>query len=326
MMERDSSMVQILLIGLGAGAAAAFLFASVASGSLLAILLFYLAPLPILIAALGWSHWAGLIAALVAAAGLAATFGAFLFLAFLLGVGLPAWWLGYLALLGRPVATPAGDSVEWYPVGRLVLWTALLSSCVIVAVLFSFGASEDSIRGALRDGFEIILRRQDAPLAIPDLPDVNRQIDALVSAAPPAAAMSVTLVNLISLWLAGRIVNVSGRLPRPWPELSAMVFPAIAPALLAAAIAGLLLSGLIGILSSVLAASLATVYVVLGFAVLHGLTRGMNSQSLVLTGVYIAVAFVWPALLIIALLGLADSILDIRGRIAKKHAPPTIHP
>ena len=57
------AMMQIVLVGLGAGAAAALLFASVASGSLAAIVLFYLAPLPILIAALGWSHLAGLIAA-----------------------------------------------------------------------------------------------------------------------------------------------------------------------------------------------------------------------------------------------------------------------
>ena len=62
-------MMQIVLIGLGAGAAAALLFASVVSGSLAAIFLFYLAPLPILIAALGWSHWAGLIAAAFGRAG-----------------------------------------------------------------------------------------------------------------------------------------------------------------------------------------------------------------------------------------------------------------
>src|SRR6266446_765625 len=80
--ERDSSMMQLYLIGLSAGAAAALLFASVASGSLLSVLLFYLAPLPILIAALGWSHWAALIAAVVASASLAAIFGSFFFVAF----------------------------------------------------------------------------------------------------------------------------------------------------------------------------------------------------------------------------------------------------
>ena len=52
-------MMQVFLIGIGAGAATALLFASVASGSPLSVLLFYLAPLPILMAALGWSHWAG---------------------------------------------------------------------------------------------------------------------------------------------------------------------------------------------------------------------------------------------------------------------------
>ena len=55
-------MVPMVLIGIGAGAATALLFASVASGAVISILLFYLAPLPILIAAVGWSHWAALIA------------------------------------------------------------------------------------------------------------------------------------------------------------------------------------------------------------------------------------------------------------------------
>jgi len=46
-------MTYNILVGLGAGLAAAGLFGSVASGSLAASLLFYIAPLPILIAGLG---------------------------------------------------------------------------------------------------------------------------------------------------------------------------------------------------------------------------------------------------------------------------------
>jgi len=65
-------MMQIVLIGIGAGAAAALLFALAASGSMFALLLFSLAPLPILIAALGWSHRAEMLAAMSAASGLAA--------------------------------------------------------------------------------------------------------------------------------------------------------------------------------------------------------------------------------------------------------------
>src|SRR5690348_768727 len=94
--------LRLALIGIGAGAAAALMFASVLSGSLLAVFLFYLAPLPIMIAALGWSHWVGLMAAIAAGLGLAVAFGFFFLPAFLIGIGLPAWWLGYLAMLARP--------------------------------------------------------------------------------------------------------------------------------------------------------------------------------------------------------------------------------
>src|SRR4051812_50170712 len=85
--ERDSSMMQVALIGVSAGAATALLFASVASGSALSVPLFYLAPLPILIAAMGWSHWAALIAAVVASAGPPAVVGTVFFIAFLVRVG-----------------------------------------------------------------------------------------------------------------------------------------------------------------------------------------------------------------------------------------------
>ena len=113
-------MMQIAFVSLGAGAAAALLFASIISASWLSIVLFYVAPLPILIAALGWSHWAALIAAFGAATALWAIFGGIFFAAFLASVGLPAWWLGYLAMLARPTAAAQGG-LEWYPPGRLVV-------------------------------------------------------------------------------------------------------------------------------------------------------------------------------------------------------------
>ena len=206
-------MVKILLIGIGVGAASALLFASLVSGSLLSIFLFYLSPLPLLIAAIGWSHWAALFAALFAATGLALVFGMFFFIAFLIGIGLPAWWLGYLALLGRPSAT--GDSLDWYPPGNLVAWAALLGALVVVAALPSFGTDEASLRATLKSGIERVLRIQmrtpaNVPLELPGRADLNRVVDILVLVIPPAAAVFATLTNALNLWLAGRIVKVSG--------------------------------------------------------------------------------------------------------------------
>jgi len=340
-------MVQTVLIGIAAGFAAALLYASVASGSVISIVLFCLAPLPVMIAALGWSHIAGLVAA-VLAAGLVAAFGGFHFINFLVEVGLPAWWLGYLTLLARPASTPAPDTLEWYPVGGLVVWCAILGTLTIAVIIFKLGLGADSFHTGIRQLLEQILRAvtgapKDAPLQFPGFPDTNLLLDVLVAIIPPMAGTLTTITNVSNLWLAGRIVKVSGRLKRPWPDISAMKFPAYAPALLAAAL-GLafapvfasLVGGrvialapsdayspsLITIIAGVLTASLLMAYALLGFAVVHASTRTIGARGVVLAGLYAAVAFFqWPVLLM-ALLGLVDTVLDIRGRIARKRGPP----
>ena len=313
-------MVQLFLIGLSAGAAAALLFASVASGSALSVPLFYLAPLPILIAAMGWSHWAALIAALVASSGLAAVFGGFFFLTFLAGVALPAWWLGYLALLARPVATAPGG-LEWYPAGHLVFWAALIAAGVVIGAMLSLGGDLDGWRNSLRGGLERMLK-MPASESSTDAATPDRLVDFLVAVLPPAAAVINTLTNVVNLWLAERIVKISGRLHRPPSDLSAMRFPAYAPLLTAAAVAATFLSGIAGIFSGVLAASLLMAYALMGFAVLHAITRGVRSRPFMLGGAYVAVIiFGWPVI-VMSLLGLADTALDFRGRVLRRRGPP----
>jgi hypothetical protein len=302
-------MMQIVVIGLGAGAAAALLFASVVSGSMAAVFLFYLAPLPILIAALGWSHWAGLIAAASAAAAIGTLSGSFLISVSVIAFG--AWWLGYLTLLARPVGNGGGEAMEWYPVGRLVLWAAVIGTLVVAAAIPNFGTDQQSLQAGLRKVYERILRD----------PSV---VDMLVIAVPPAAAVFSTLTNVFNLWLAGRIVKVSGRLRRPWPDLSLMILPTSAMVALAAAIAGSFLPDLVGILAGVVAASLLMAFALLGFAVLHAITRGLGSRAILLTGAYAAaIVFFWP-LIAIAMLGLAENAFNIRAQVLSKRGPPTL--
>lgn len=310
-------MVQVFLIGLSAGAASALLFASVASGSPLSVLLFYLAPLSILIAAIGWSHWAALVAAVVASAGLASIFGPLYFITFLVGIGLPAWWLGYLALLARPVAA---SGLEWYPVGHLVFWAATISAAIVIGAMLTIGTDAEAFRTSLRSALErMIARGEGASTARASIPD--RLLDFLVAALPPAAAVLTTVTNVVNLWLAERVARISGRLRRPPPDLSAMRFPAYAPALAGAAVAATFLPGIASLGATVLTASLLMAYAVLGFAVLHAVTRGMNGRPFTLAGAYAAVLFFgWPVLAM-SLLGLADTAFDFRGRAAKRRGP-----
>src|SRR3954467_12159540 len=130
-----------ILIALAAGAASALMFASIVSGALVSLLLFYLAPLPLMVAALGWGPLCATIGGIAAATSLGALFGLSLCIAFAVAVAVPAWWLGHLALLGRPVtdassgngSAAAGTSVEWYPVGRILLWISGFAALTTVA-------------------------------------------------------------------------------------------------------------------------------------------------------------------------------------------------
>jgi hypothetical protein len=301
-------MIQIALVGLGAGIAAGLLFASLATGSITAILLFYIAPLPVFIATLGWRHVAGLIAAACATATVTIVSGAF-FLAVPV-ISFAAWWLGYLALLARPAAHPDGE-VEWYPVGRLVLWAAIMGALVVFAAVPNFGTDQQTVQAGLRKSYDRILRD-------PSL------VDLLVIAAPPAAAAVTTLLNVLNLWLAARIVRISGRLARPWSRLSALALPPQAWGLLVIALGGSFLPDLFGILCGVWAASLIIVFAILGVAVLHWTTQGMGLRTLLLASVYASAAVLgWP-LLLIALLGLAENMFNIRARIARKRASRTL--
>jgi hypothetical protein len=324
-------MIQFILVGLGAGAVAALTFAALTAGSTLSMLLFYLAPLPVMIAALGWSHWAGLLAALVGTAALTAWFGSLFFLVFLLGLALPGWWLSYLALLARPTGEGPDARLDWYPVGRIVLWAALLGAAAVALALPTFGSDVDSIRDTLKEGFGRVFRTRgpggEGPLAVPGLGDPEPLLTFLAIALPPAAASLMTATLLFNLWLAGRTVSLSGRLPRPWPVLSDTAFPPTAAVLVVVAMAGTFLPGLAGMISGMFAASLSIAFTALGFAVLHALTRRLKSRGIVLATLYGGVLlFGWP-LFAVMLVGLADAAVDLRGRFGAADAgPPAVRP
>lgn len=318
-------MMQLGLIGVGAGAAAALLFASVTSGSLLSVLLFYLAPLPIMIAGLGWSHWAALVAAFTGAVALGVAFGFVFFFAFLAGAGLPAWWLGYLTMLARPGSAGNGGAplLEWYPPGRLVVWAAVLAIAIVVVAIPNFGIDAETFRTTLRDALSRMLRIETgAPAGADNTTNVARMVDFLVVAIPPAAAVLATITNVVNLWLAARVVKYSGRLTRPWPALAEMEFPRAVAAALAIALALGFFGGMIGIVANVVSAALLMAYAVLGFAVLHAVTLGVNSRPFVLGGIYASVMiFGWPVLAL-CILGLVETAIDLRARIAQKRPPP----
>ncbi|MDB5618785.1 hypothetical protein [Tardiphaga sp.] len=317
-------MITTLLIALAAGAASALMFASLLTGALIAIPLFYFSPLPLMVAALGWGPVVASIGGIAAATGLGLLFGMSFLAVFVLTVALPAWWLGHLALLGRRinVSVPAANGkatmapvVEWYPVGRLLLWVAGFAALTTMGALLTLGWDSAAIHGALRP---MLVRMMSAS----EVPPTERNIAATLAMAPAAAALVAIVTLTLNLWIAGRITATSGRLQRPWPDLSATALPPMTLVALCVAIALVFQGGTLGIFATIVSATLIMAFAFTGFAALHMLTQGLKNRALWLGSAYALVTFlVWPIFALVVL-GLADALFGIRERFRLRGLPP----
>jgi hypothetical protein len=318
--------MQVLLIGLGAGIVSALLFVALASGSVLSVALFYLAPLPIMLAGLGWSHVAALTATLTAAAGLGIGAGIWFIFAFLAGVGVPAYVLSYLSMLARPSPGGAGGDFEWYPVGRVVLAAAILATIAMALTIPIFGPDIDTYHAGLKEIFSRVLRLQLAipegqPLKLPNGGNPERTLEVLTLIMPPLAAALSMVTHLANLYIAGRIARASGRLARPWPDLSGIAFPFSTPLLLLGVLVLSFLHSIIGLTAGVLTTCLLVAYAFLGLAVLHTVTRPVALRGLILSAVWgLLIVLGWPIVLL-ALIGLADGLFNLRGRLGPPKQP-----
>jgi hypothetical protein len=312
-----------LLIAIAAGCASALMFASISSGALISLLLFYLAPLPLMLAAIGWGPAGAAIGGVLAGGALGLIFSLPYLVAFLLAVALPAWWLGRLVLLGRPITAPAStgpgasaEAVEWYPVGRLLLWIAAFAALTTVSALLTLGTDSETIIAGLRHGLGRIMQMPSAPA------ESTQIIDALATIAPAAAAIIAMMTLTLNVWIAAYVTSASGRLRRPWPVLRDVSMPPMTLVALFVALALCFTGGLLALLAQIVTAALMLGYALTGFAVLHTVTLGIKSRGVVLSFAYaLVLVFGWPVIAIIAL-GIADAFFGIRQRYLQRKPPP----
>lgn len=315
-------MTKILLIGLGAGAASGLLFASLATGSVLGATLFYLAPLPLLLAGLGWGYLSAAFGAVAASAIIAILLNVNLALYLLISMALPAAWLARLALMSR---SGNGGAAEFYPIGRIVIWTGLIGAGLMAAGLFYLGLSDIPFREVMvRQITQIVTAvinssQNTAPLEAAQIKALAEQIAVMVF---PVSALAWMIGMLANLWMAGRILRKAGSLPRPWPDISALDFPArfhfVLPAMLVLAF----MPGLAGDMALPFAAVCLLAYGMMGLAILHQITRRQSSRPFVLTGIYFGILLLgWP-LLIVAILAIGEPVFKLRARMASNPTPP----
>jgi len=315
-----------LIIGAGSGLVSAALFASAATATALAGVLVYLTPLPLCLAGLGWGSLAAAVSAISGTLVIAASLGPAMAAIFAVSVAAPTALLIHLALLSRPAATPQGQAagaLEWYPPGRLVGWAALMAGLLASMLVLILGYDQESYRESIREMLnQSALKELDRDGTLFTEENIANLSGILARALPAAFAIVWLTITLFNLWIAGLIVDASGRALRPWPELHSLELPNAFLLVFAGALAASFLPGLPGLLATGLAGALLFAYVLQGLAVIHRYSRGIAFRSLLLGTLYLGILLLGWVAIVVAIVGLAEPLLGLRQRAGHGGQPP----
>ncbi len=301
--------------GVGAvlGAVAGMLYLSVMTGSPGALILAYLAQLPLFAAGL----WLGVAAAV--SAGATASVLVLVAAGWTAGAGFAALYAAPIVLLMRQalLARRSSDgALEWYPPGLLVAWLTAFGLAGLASAVVFFGGP-----AGIESAFEKLLA-----------PAIERYAEASGTSGPALTALLALVIpgTIAASWmimtasnavLAQGLLARFGKAWRPSPDPAALTLPKWLSALLVAAAVLTPLGGASRFAGINLLIVLLVPFSLEGLAVLHGCARRLRRPQLLLVAFYsVALLFGWP-LLVIAIVGALDAPLGLRRRFA---APTSI--
>jgi hypothetical protein len=325
-------MLHRFVVAIGAGCAAALLFAVSAQSSLLAMTLAYLAPLPIMIATLGWGLDGGAIAAAIAIAVLAVVAEPLSALVFAGSVAVPAWALAAFSVspLARYFKRLKPDAPVHAPLGAIISLAALLGMLGSLAVLTTVIVIYGGYREAARHVAEAITALAgDAFEGAPGNLTAREFADTLVRYGPPAIAASTLMMLCVNLYAAARSTQLSRNLPRPWPDIpSSLSLPwPVGVAFLACLGGAYALPAPTAQYFSIGVGGFGAALALQGLAVAHALSRGLKMRPLMLIALYACcVLRAKYTLPVLAALGIIDGFLKLRSRAALIASPTPTGP
>jgi hypothetical protein len=328
-------------VAFGSGLAATLLLLAAFQGSVPALLLAYLSPLPLMIATIGFGHVTGLgavlagfitlVALLVAAnpqdVSVATFAGAGVNgIIFLICEGLPSWWLARVASVSRSMPIlpflpePPPDTVEEGSRLSLVIVTAAAFAFLVVGGTLAtmvlghedFAALADKVAANIRP-----VLKQEAGADLLSHNGVDAFARFLARALPAVAAGVIFVIYLVNLWLAGRVAQISQRLQVPWPNVARefRVPRVLALVFVVAAVLVYFIGGPTGVIASLIASVLGVAFALQGLAVIHVVTLGLRLRNNLLFLLYIFVVPLTPwSLAPFTLLGLFEAGFSLRDR------------
>jgi hypothetical protein len=306
-------MTRIILIAMVAGFASALMAATIASGAGIAMPLVLLAPLPLLIVAFGWHPLVAALGGAITCAALAMFARGSVAVIFAILVAVPAWAFG--AIVWRST----GEVRSGVLTGKLMMAACLLGALATLLGALSISFSFDEFEAQLFRQAEATLRFMmrvpaDQPLPRPPGSDADAIIRAYAAAVPAVTTAVLGFIYVLNVYVAGRIVRQSGRLPIEWPDVPSVAAPRML--LLATAVLMLLmmLPGYTGLIAELLATVGMMALSLVGFATVHFVTRGWNGRVFLLSTLWFAtIIFGLPALLML-FVGVVELSFGLRAR------------
>jgi hypothetical protein len=278
------------------------------TGSPGSVILVYLTQLPLFLAGLWLGVGAAALAGLAAALILLATSDIMGSVVFGALNAVPVVLLVRQSLLAR---TAVGGGIEWYPPGLLAAWLTGLGLTGIAAALVLLGGPE-GVQAALRQVLAPALGR----LVDENTPGGGELTNLLALIMPGIVAASWMVMAATNGSLAQGLLARFAASWRPSPDLAALDLPKWIPVLLATAAVATAFGGSARFLGINIMIVLAVPFCLAGLAVLHTIARRFARPAPLLVTFYVlAGIFGWPLLLIV-LIGLLDSSLGLRRRLA----------
>ncbi len=316
-------MTRSLIFGSLAGLASAVLVLTAASGSL-GILLGYLAPLPLFFA--GLTHGvtavgiAGAVGTMVSAVNGLLAGGVYL-----VTFAAPVALVVRQALLARPATEASAgadvhDGLEWYPVGRLVLWLAGWSLGLFGVALLLTADREGGLPELLQPLLTQFLSvMQQAPgQASGQVADLEAMAKRLALLMPAVFGISWLVMMTINGTLAQGMAVLLKQNRRPTPVYRSFTLSrSLAVALVAAIVAAAVLPGDVAFIGGTVAAILAFPFFLQGLAVVHGLAAKASLPGLVLAAFYAALVVAGALVgVLVVILGFIEEWAGFRRRFA----------
>ena len=230
-------------------------------------------------------------------------------------LGVPAIALAHLVALARYDAD--GTLQDWFPVGRIVMAIALYGAALPVLLIAPSGGDWSILSADFTRFFQQFSER--APIGSTwhamDAAQIRMLVDVWVQLMPAVLAGYWTIFLVVNCYLAARIVRVSGRFVRPWPNLNWLTFPPLVAVAFGLTVAGIAAGGSFRVLGIGAAGSFGVAFLLQGLSVVHAIANRRSARwliSVVYTALLVAGALVAP---FVALLGVVETLTQFRRRV-----------